>query len=34
MRLAGKENPVVHKTALQIEDFIKDKTLREFFADA
>ena len=34
MRLAGKENPVVHKTALHIEDFIKDKTLREFFADA
>jgi glycosyltransferase involved in cell wall biosynthesis len=34
MRKAGKENPVVHKTALQIEEFIKDKTLREFFADA
>jgi ribosomal protein L5 len=34
MRQAGKQNPVVHKTALKIEEFIKDKTLREFFADA
>jgi glycosyltransferase involved in cell wall biosynthesis len=34
MRLAGKENPVVHKTNLQIENFIKDKTLREFFTSA
>jgi len=34
MRKAGKQNPVVHKTALKIEEFIKDKTLREFFADA
>ena len=34
MRLAGKENPVVHKTNLQIENFIKDKTLRDFFTDA
>jgi len=34
MRLAGKENPVVHKTNLHIEDFIKDKMLRDFFRDA
>ena len=34
MRLAGKENPVVHKTNLHIENFIKDKTLRDFFTDA
>jgi glycosyltransferase involved in cell wall biosynthesis len=34
MRLAGKENPVVHKTKLHIEHFIKDKTLRDFFTDA
>lgn len=34
MRLAGKENPVVHRTTLKIEDFIKDKTLCEFFTDA
>jgi len=34
MRLAGKENPVVHKTTLHIENFIKDKTLRDFFTDA
>lgn len=34
MRLAGKKNPVVHKTNLQIENFIKDKTLRDFFTDA
>ena len=34
MRLAGKENPVVHKTNLQIENFIKDKTLRDFFTSA
>jgi glycosyltransferase involved in cell wall biosynthesis len=34
MRLAGKENPVVHKTTMKIEDFIKDKMLRDFFRDA
>jgi glycosyltransferase involved in cell wall biosynthesis len=34
MRLAGRENPVVHKTSMKINDFIKDKSLRDFFADA
>lgn len=34
MRKAGKENPVVHRTTMKLEDFIKDKTIRDFFADA
>lgn len=34
MRKAGQENPVVHKTSLKIKNFIENKSLREFYADA
>jgi glycosyltransferase involved in cell wall biosynthesis len=34
MRKAGQENPVVHKTTMKIKDFIKEKSLRDFYADA
>jgi glycosyltransferase involved in cell wall biosynthesis len=32
--LRTKENPLFKKTALRLRDFIKDSTLREFFANA
>jgi hypothetical protein len=28
------DNPLVKKTAMKLRDFIKEKPLREFFADA
>jgi glycosyltransferase involved in cell wall biosynthesis len=34
MRKQGQENPVVHKTSMKLKEFIKDKKLRDFYADA
>jgi len=34
MRKQGQENPVVHKTGMKLKEFIKDKKLRDFYADA
>ncbi len=34
MRRNGQENPVVHKTTVDMKVFIKDKRLREFYANA
>lgn len=34
MRKAGQKNPVVQRTTMKIKDFIKEKPLREFYADA
>lgn len=34
MRKQGQENPVVHKTQMKLKDFIKDKALKDFYADA
>ena len=34
MRRNGQENPVVHRTSTDIKLFIKDKRLREFYANA
>ena len=34
MRRNGQENPVVHKTTIDMKVFIKDKRLRDFYANA
>jgi hypothetical protein len=34
MRKNGQENPVVHKTSMEMKAFIKEKRLRDFYSNA